>query len=348
MKIASLADYRLLGRSGLRVSPLALGTMTFGESWGWGAGPDECRRMLDLYLDRGGNFVDTANRYTDGTSESILGEALEGRRDFVVLATKYTNAMRRGDPNAGGNQRKNLVRSLEESLRRLRTDRIDLYSVHLWDQHTPVEETMRALDDAARAGKILYAGVSNFPAWKVAQANTLASLRGWTPFVGLQVEYSLVRRDAERELIPMARDLGLGVTPWAPLAGGVLTGKYAADARGGESKRKETGMNESRLDARGVAIAREVVAVAGEIGCTPAQVAIRWCLDRPGVTSPILGARTAGQLEDNLGALAVELAPAHLDRLERASAIDLGWPHTFFSRDYVQDGLTGGTRLVPE
>jgi aryl-alcohol dehydrogenase-like predicted oxidoreductase len=346
MTINALTDYRLLGRSGLRVSPLCLGTMTFGEEWGWGAGRDECRRMLDLYIDRGGNFIDTANRYTEGTSESILGEALEGRRDQVVLATKYAFGMRRGDPNAAGNQRKNLVQSLEASLKRLRTDRIDLYWVHIWDPRTPVEETMRALDDAVRAGKILYAGASDFPAWKVAQGNTLASMRGWTPFTALQVEYSLVQRDVERELVPMARDLGLGVTPWAPLAGGVLTGKYASEAPSADSKRRGTGMNDARLDERSAAIVGELVAVARELGCTPAQAAIRWCLDRPGVTSPILGARTAAQLADNLGALDVALTREHAERLDGASAIDLGWPHTFFAKDFVQDGLCAGTRIV--
>ena len=345
MKATALTDYRLLGRSGLRVSPLCLGTMTFGEDWGWGADRETSKRMLDLYLERGGNFVDTANLYTNGTSESFLGEFLDGRREQVVLATKFTLSMRRGDPNGGGNHRKNLVQSLEGSLRRLRTDRIDLYWVHAWDGITPVDETMRALDDAVRQGKILYVGVSDYPAWKVAQANTLAELRGWTPFRALQVEYSLVQRDVERELVPMASDLGLGVTPWAPLGGGVLTGKYA---QGGDSQRRDRNMNQHRLGERTDRIVRELLAIAGEIGKSPAQVALRWCLERPGVTSPILGARHPGQLEDNLGALAFSLSDEERRRLDEASAIPLGWPHDFLAQQGVRENLAGGTNLVTE
>lgn len=345
MKATALTDYRLLGRSGLRVSPLCLGTMTFGEDWGWGADRDTSRRMLDLYLDRGGNFVDTANLYTNGTSEAFLGEFLEGRRERVVLATKFAMTLERGDPNAGGNHRKNLVQSLEKSLRRLRTDRIDLYWIHAWDGVTPVDETMRALDDAVRQGKILYVGVSDYPAWKVAQANTLADLSGWTPFRALQVEYSLVQRDVERELLPMAGELGLGVTPWSPLAGGVLTGKYA---QGGDSQRRDRNMNQHRLGERTDRIVREVLAIAGELGKSPAQVALRWCLERPGVTSPILGARHPGQLEDNLGALTFTLTEEHRRRLDEAAAIALGWPHDFLAQPGVRENLSGGTTLVTE
>ncbi|HEX6851082.1 MAG TPA: aldo/keto reductase [Candidatus Polarisedimenticolaceae bacterium] len=345
MNATSLAHYRLLGRSGLRVSPLTLGTMTFGEDWGWGADRETSRRILDRYLERGGNFIDTANLYTNGTSESLLGDFLEGRREQVVLATKFTLSMRRGDPNGGGNQRKNLVQSLEASLRRLRTDRIDLYWVHAWDGITPVDETMRALDDAVRLGKILYVGVSDYPAWKVAQANTLAELSGWTPFRALQVEYSLVQRDVERELVPMARELGLGITPWAPLAGGVLTGKYTT---GGDSQRRDRNMNLHRLGERTDRIVRELLAIAGELGRSPAQVAIRWCLERPGVTSPILGARNVEQLEDNLGALAFTLSDDQRRRLDEASAIVLGWPHDFLAQPGVRENLAGGTNVVTE
>ena len=221
--------YTLLGRSGLRVSELCLGAMTFGEAWGWGAPEDVCRQQLELFWDRGGNFIDTANAYTNGQSEEILGRLLEGRREQTVLATKFTVNTREGDPNAGGNARKNMIQAVEASLRRLRTDYIDLYWVHAWDKLTPIEEVMRAFDDLVRSGKVLYVGVSDYPASKVAQANTLAELRGWSSFVGLQILYNLVSRDAERELIPMARDLGLGVTPWSPLARGVLTGKYSRE-----------------------------------------------------------------------------------------------------------------------
>src|SRR5580765_4660474 len=222
----TLKDYRLLGRSGLRVSPLCLGTMTFGEDWGWGAGKDDARRMLDAYADAGGNFIDTANLYTNGTSELFLGEFIGGHRESVVMATKYTNAAPGTDPNAAGNQRKNRVQAVEASHERLRSDYIDLYWVHIWDQITPVEEVMRALDDLVRQGKILYVGISDAPAWWIAQANTLAQLRGWSSFVGLQIEYSLIERTVERELIPMAQALNVGVTAWSPLAGGILSGKY--------------------------------------------------------------------------------------------------------------------------
>src|SRR5687768_14234863 len=211
-----LNHYRLLGKSALRVPPMCLGTMTFGEEWGWGGSKDDSRRQLDLYAEQGGNFLDTADLYTNGTSETFLGEFLNGRRDRFVLATKYTFNAVRGDPNAGGNHRKNMRRALELSLKRLQTDYIDLYWVHLFDGMTPVEETMRALDDAVRSGKVLHIGVSDFPAWKVSQANTLAELRGWSPFTALQIEYSLAERTVERDLIPMAVDFGMGVTPWSP------------------------------------------------------------------------------------------------------------------------------------
>src|SRR5215468_732825 len=218
-------QYRLLGNSGLRVSEASLGTMTFGEDWGWGTAKDESRKVYDAFREAGGNFIDTANVYTQGSSETFLGEFVSGHRESVVIATKYTNALTTNDPNAGGNQRKNMMQAVEGSLRRLKTDYIDLYWLHIWDQITPIEEVMRAFDDLVRQGKILYAGVSDMPAWLVARANTLAEWRGWTSFVGLQIEYSLIERTPERDLLPMAVSLGLGLTAWSPLAGGVLTGK---------------------------------------------------------------------------------------------------------------------------
>src|ERR1700734_404852 len=218
--------YRLLGNSGLRVSEAALGTMTFGDDWGWGSAKDEARKVYDAFREAGGNFIDTANFYTNGTSESFLGEFMEGHRQSVVLATKYTMSAPGTDPNAAGNQRKNMMQAVEASLKRLRTDYIDLYWVHIWDQITPVEEVMRGLDDLVRQGKILYAGISDAPAWWVAQANTLAELRGWTQFSGLQLEYNLIERTVERELIPMSKALNLGVLAFSPLARGFLTGKY--------------------------------------------------------------------------------------------------------------------------
>src|SRR5262252_6505484 len=231
--------YRLLGNSGLRVSEVSLGAMTFGEEWGWGSAKEESRKVYDAFREAGGNFIDTANIYTNGASESFLGEFMEGHRQSVVLATKYTNAASGKDPNAAGNQRKNMVQSVEASLKRLRTEYIDLYWVHIWDQITPVEEVMLGLDDLVRAGKVLYVGISDAPAWWIAQANTLASLRGWSPFIAMQIEYSLIERTVERELIPVAKALNVGVTAWSPLAGGVLTGKY--HGHGSSNEKPEPG-----------------------------------------------------------------------------------------------------------
>src|SRR5258706_9153661 len=218
--------YRLLGNSGLRVSEAALGTMTFGEEWGWGTAKDELRKVYDAYREAGGNFIVTTNFYTNGTSESFLGEFMKDHRQSMVLATKYSNAAPGTDPNAAGNHRKNMMQAVEASLRRLQTDYIDLYWVPIWDQITPVEEVMRGLDDLVRQGKVLYGGISDAPAWWIAQANTLAQLRGSSPFTGLQVEYSLIERTVERELVPTAKALNLGFTAWSPLARGMLTGKY--------------------------------------------------------------------------------------------------------------------------
>ena len=348
----ALNHYRLLGRSALRVSPLCLGTMTFGKEWGWGADSSVARAQFDLYAERGGNFIDTANVYTNGTSESLLGEFLEGRRDRFVLGTKYTSNMRAGDPNAGGTHRKSLVQSLEASLRRLHTDRIDLYWVHSDDLLTPIEETMRALDDAVRQGKVLHVGISDMPAWRVAQANTIADFRGWSAFTALQIEYSLVQRTPERDLMPMAQALGLAVTPWSPLGGGVLAGKYtkadlpkpdAPSTASPSGSRKDVVVAFSMLTERTLAIAEVVKAIAKEIRATPSQVAIRWLLEQPGVTSPILGARTLDQLKDTLGALDIALSPEHLADLDAASRIELGFPHEFLRSEMVRNVVGGGT-----
>src|SRR5277367_4239912 len=259
--------YKLLGNSGLRVSEVCLGTMTFGEDWGWGSPPEESRNVYDTFLEAGGNFIDTANVYTNGTSEKLLGDFMQGHRERIVLATKYTNAAPGTDPNAAGNQRKSMVQAVEASLKRLKTDYIDLYWLHIWDQITPIEEVMRAFDDLVRQGKILYAGVSDMPAWLVAKANTLADLRGWTPFVGLQIEYSLIERTPERELLPMAASLGLGVTASSPLAGGVLTGKQLVAGGAKDSRQRDAGMKQFMTpDTRKEAIVREVVALARECG----------------------------------------------------------------------------------
>ena len=265
--------YKLFGASGLRVSELFLGAMTFGEQGGVGAPLPECRRILDAYADAGGNVIDTAINYRGGASEEILGELLDGRRDRFVLATKYTVSRDRDDPNAAGNHRKNLRLSLETSLRRLRTDYIDIYWVHMWDRHTPAEETMRALDDQVRAGKILYIGISDTPAWLAAQANTLAAWRGWTAFTGLQAPYSLLRRDIERELLPMAEALGITVAAWSPLADGILSGKFTAANPAEHGTRIDPGT----ISDHQRAVATMLAELAGDLGATPAQVAtISW------------------------------------------------------------------------
>ncbi|MBV9651954.1 MAG: aldo/keto reductase [Pseudonocardiales bacterium] len=319
--------YRPLGTSGLRVAQLFLGAMTFGEPDGAGAPVEECARMLDVYADAGGNVIDTAVNYGGGASEEILGQLLAGRRDRFVLATKYTITREGTDPNAAGSHRKNLRHSLETSLRRLRTDYIDVYWVHLWDQHTPIEETMQALDDQVRAGKILYIGISNAPAWVVSRANTLTELRGWSSFVGLQVPYSLLVRDIERELLPMAAASGLSVAAWGPLAGGVLSGKFTS----GAPPAGPTRIAAETIGDRERAVSTLVSEVATELGASPAQVAIAWILTRAPALHPIVGARRLDQLVDNLGALAVELPAALRDRLDRDTAIDLGYPTAFLA-----------------
>ncbi|MET8767220.1 aldo/keto reductase [Streptomyces sp. NPDC004658] len=353
MSTDSLSDYRLLGRSGLRVSPLSLGTMTFGDDWGWGAGAEEARRIFDLYVDRGGNFVDTSVNYTDGSAERLLGEFVKGKRDQVVIATKYTMARERGNPNSGGNHRLNMVRSLETSLRNLGTDHIDLFYLHGWDDTTPHEEVMRGLDDLVRSGKVSYIGISNTPAWRVSAMQTLADLRGWTPLIALQIEYSLIQRTVEHELIPMARELGLGVLPWSALGGGLLTGKYSrADLAEQEHQNSASGSRKGviaasgNLTERGVSIAEVVKEIAEEVDAGPAQVALAWTLLNPAVVSPVLGARTVRQLEDNLGALDVVLGEEHVTRLDAASRPDPVFPHGFVSTPMVQDLIFGGARVA--
>ena len=284
--------------------------MTFGEDWGWGSTKDESRQVYDAFREAGGNFIDTANIYTNGTSEKLLGEFMAGHRDQIVLATKYTNAGPGNDPNAAGNHRKSMMSAVEASLQRLKTDYIDLYWLHIWDQKTPIEEVMRAFDDLVRQGKILYAGVSDMPAWLVARANTLAELRGWTSFVGLQIEYSLIERTPERDLVPMAAEMGLGVTAWSPLAGGVLTGKQFEPGGAKDSRQTSEMMQQfMQSDARKEAIARAVVAVAREIDQSPARVALSWLRQRSQPVIPIIGARKLAQVKDNLACIDVQLTP---------------------------------------
>jgi len=340
--------YRLLGNSGLRVSEASLGTMTFGEEWGWGAAKDEARKMYDAYREAGGNFIDTANIYTNGTSETFLGEFMSGHRQSIVLATKFSNAFPANDANAAGNHRKSMAQSVDASLKRLKTDYIDLYWVHIWDQLTPVEETMRGLDDLVRQGKILYVGISDAPAWWIAQANTLAQLRGWSPFVGLQIEYSLIERSVERELVPMAKALNIGLTAWSPLAGGVLSGKYHGGASVGAAEQgrmssdmmKDFKPEQERSDR----IVAALKAVSGEVGRSAAQVALAWLQVRPVPVIPILGVRKIAQLQDNLASLELKLSDKQVKKLDEASAIDLGFPYSMYEKGLVRNIAYGGMR----
>jgi aryl-alcohol dehydrogenase-like predicted oxidoreductase len=336
--------YRLLGRSGLRVSEVSLGAMTFGEDWGWGTAKDEARKIYEAYREAGGNFVDTANVYTNGTSEDFVGEFIRDHRQSVVLATKYTNAMPGNDPNAAGNHRKSMVQALEASLRRLKTDYIDLYWLHIWDQMTPVEEIMRAFDDLVSQGKVLYIGVSDAPAWWIAQANTLADLRGWTQFVGLQIEYSLIERSVERELIPMAKAFKLGLVAWSPLAGGLLSGKYHSGGAGDGRYSSEMAKAFQRTGEPIDRIVAAVKKVGQEVSRSPAQVALAWLRYRDIPVMPIVGARRLSQLEDNLASLELELTPGQVSWLDQASAIEMGFPHDFYENEMVRTIAYGGLR----
>lgn len=336
----STMNFRLLGNSGLRVSELCLGTMTFGEEWGWGASYDESKKMFDAYVHAGGNFIDTANRYTEGTSEKYLGDFICHDRESIVLATKYTLKMKQGDPNWSGNHRKNMIQSLHHSLKRLKTDYIDLYYIHAWDFTTEPQEVLRALDDAVRQGKILHLGISDTPAWIVAQMNTMAELRGWSSFCGLQVEYSLVERTAERELLPMARSFGMAVLPWSPLGAGVLTGKFSGGAQNERSRIKK---GSRRLSERNLRIADVVIGVAKELGVTPSQTAIAWLLQQRGTNIPIIGGTKVEQITENLGSVSVKLTDDQMKRLDEASGIELGFPHDFLGARTTKEMVFGGT-----
>lgn len=320
-----LDHYVTLGRSGLRVSPLCLGTMTFGEDWGWGSSVADSKAIIDAFMAAGGNFFDTANIYTKGHSEVIIGDHLgsdPGRRQRAVIATKFTGNLYRNDPNGGGAGRKSIIQQCENSLRRLQTDYIDVYWMHMWDMVTPIDETMRALDDLVRSGKVRYIGASDTPAWKISQAQMIAEMRNLVPFVGLQIEYSLLERTVEAELIPMAQELGLGVTPWSPLKSGVLTGKFK---RGGEGSSRGIGAN-MHLTDKTFDLLDVMHEAASALDTTPARIAINWVHNRPGVTSTIIGARTMAQLEDNVAALDVRLPADLVAKLEAATTPDLPFP----------------------
>lgn len=329
--------YTLFGRTGLRVSEMCLGTMTFGEPGG-GADKDMSRRIVDAYADAGGNFIDTANIYADGNSETILGEVLAGRRESFVLASKYGCATRKGDANAAGNHRKSLIQSVEASLARLRTDHLDVLWVHVRDNFTPVDEVMRALDDLVRAGKVLYMGVSDWPAWEIAHANTRADAQGWTSFAGSQLRYNLLDRTPERELLPQARAFDQAVLAWSPLAGGKLTGKY----RRGETGRLSTQAGNGGAHHDEDQIITTVLEIAKQGGWAPAQVALAWLREQPGNIIPIIGATQERQLADNLAAVeVVDLDRDALARLDDVSAVSLGFPHDDYKTQGVAETVYG-------
>jgi aryl-alcohol dehydrogenase-like predicted oxidoreductase len=339
-----LNHYVTLGRSGLRVSPLCLGAMTFGEDLGWGSSVKDSEAILDRYIERGGNFIDTANVYTFGHSEKIIGDHLgrdSNKRDRLVIATKFYGNLFGNDPNGGGAGRKSLLAACEQSLRRLQTDHIDLYWMHAWDQNTPIEETLRALEDLVQSGKVRYLGFSDTPAWKVAQAQVTAHFRGWSPLVALQIEYSLLERTVEGELLPMARELGLGVTPWSPLKSGVLSGKYTRQNHG-KVKADRGAWAESHLNDKTYGVIDELIAVAKSLDTTPARVALAWVQQQPGVSSTIIGARTLEQLDQNLGALDLQLTAASIAKLDQLSAPELNFPAGFMANapSFMHGGIT--------
>ncbi len=345
----SLSSYLTLGRSGLRVSPFTLGAMTFGEDFGWGASPEDSARLLSAYVDAGGNSIDTANIYTNGHSEKIIGDWLAARpaqRDRLVIGTKFFGNLHLGDPNGGGVGRKGIIHQLEDSLRRLRTDYVDLYWVHNYSPTTPLEETLRTLDDLVTAGKIRYVVLSDLPAWRVAEASLLAQLRNWVPVTALQLEYSLLERTSEAELIPAAQEFGIGVLPWSPLRNGFLSGKYSSTSaphggsRGGLVRPRESDF----------LVIDEVNKIAASLGVSSAEVALSWVQGRPGVTSTLLGVRSMRQLEANLSALDLELPPADRARLDELSTPVLPFPY-FANQHAPALELAGanvdGVRLEP-
>lgn len=336
--------YKLLGKSGLRVSEICLGAMMFGEEMGpIGANKEESKKIFDAFINAGGNFIDTANRYQNGMSEIFLSDFIQPQRKNLVIATKYT--VFEPDSNKeivrSGNSRKNMIQSLEASLKRLKTDYVDLYWVHAWDFLTPVEEVMRGLDDLVKAGKILYIGISDTPAWIVSKANTIAEFRGWSQFVGLQIEYSLIQRTPERDLIPMANAFDIAVTPWAPLGGGALTGKYL-DKKDSEPMRLNK--DSQRLNERNTNIAREVKRIADELGVTPTQIAINWLRQKKGVIIPIVGAKKESQIKDSLDCLNFVIPDEFMKKLDDVSKIELGFPHDFLNQPLINDLLFSGKK----
>lgn len=345
-----LNHYITLGRSGLRVSPICLGAMTFGEEWGWGSTPEDSAKILETYISRGGNFIDTANAYTKGHSEKIIGDTVgkdSNKRDRLVIATKFYTNLYPGDPNGGGANRKSIMAACEQSLRRLQTDYIDLYWMHAWDPFTPIAETLAALDDLVRAGKVRYVGFSDTPAWKVAEAQVTSHFRGYAPLVALQIEYSLLERTVEGDLVPMALEMGLGITPWSPLKGGALSGKFTRNAKNEPGRgARVTGV----LDEKTFTLVEAMEGFAKQLDTSVSRVALAWLLSRPGVASIIIGARTMQQLDDNAGATEVKLSTEMITKLNELSEPTLNFPAKFLSymAPVRQGGITiNGTTAEP-
>jgi len=330
--------YKLLGKSGLKVSELCLGTMGFGKEWNWGADYETSKEVFDIFVEAGGNFIDTANIYTNGTSEKYLGEFMASSRDHYVLATKYSLSDTRSNTNVNGagNSRKNMMRSVEGSLKRLNSDYIDLFYLHAWDSLTPIDEVMRGLDDLITQGKINYIGFSDTPAWVISAAQTLAEWKGWSKIVALQIEYSLMQRTPERDLIPMASHFGMSLVPWAPLAGGALTGKYLTGDKG---RLPDTSQ---RLNERNTLIVKEVVRIAEELNCKASSVALKWMIQRNKACIPLVGATKPSQVKENLLCLEVTLSEEHLTRLDEISHIELGFPHDFVLAEGTREVIYGG------
>lgn len=327
--------------------------MTFGPQWGWGSDKDECRRIFHAYVERGGNFIDTSSNYTEGTSEELVGLFSAGLRDRLVISTKYSLPTRSKDPNSGGNHRKSLVNSVNNSLQRLRTDYIDLLYLHIWDATTSYEEILRGMDDLVRSGKILYLGISNTPAWRVAIMQIIAESRGWSPLIAVQLEYNLIERSAERDLLPMACELGIGSLAWSPLRSGILTGKYLGSGVSATVKNPlETGSRENLiknhgfLTARALSIANVVRSISEEINKPAAQIALSWVMNNPLITAPVIGARTVSQLHENIAALDLNLTDEQIARLREVSAVELGYPHDYLSMIRNAGILRGGVNII--
>jgi len=336
-------NYKLLGNSGLRVSELSLGTMTFGENWGWGASKEESKRIFDLYVEAGGNFIDTANIYSEGHSEELLGEFIKDKRDQLVIATKFTGSNAPSNYNSWGNHRKNIIFSVEKSLKILGTDYIDLYWLHIWDYTTRPEEVLRALDDLVKQGKILYTGISDTPAWIVSQSNAIAEFRSWTPFTAIQIEYNLLHRSVEYDFLTMARTLCLGVLAWSPLAMGVLSGKYRKDVP--DTKREA--MTQGRINEKNNQVVDEVIRIAKEIDKTPSQVALNWLMQQSEQIFPIVGARKEQQIIDNIQSTEFTLENKHLDELDKISKPASAFPYSMWdNRELMTTFLSKGAGAI--